>query len=215
MKSEFLIIKYLSSHQKEAKANLHGFKRKLAKKYGVSFPSNFQLLRAYHKLRKEKRIERIEDIDLLLRTRPVRSLSGIVNVSVLTKPYPCPGQCLFCPKEEGIPKSYLSGEPAVERAKELNYHPYNQTKKRLATLKLQGHPADKIDLRIIGGTWSSYPKRYQSWFIKRCFDGCNIKASRTLEEAQKINETSDRRIIGLSVETRPDFINQEEVSQPT
>jgi len=168
-------------------------------------------LRAYHKLRKEKRIEEIEGIGHLLRTRPVRSLSGIVNVSVLTKPYPCPGNCLFCPKEEGIPKSYLSGEPAVERAKELNYHPYHQTRKRLETLRLQGHPADKVDLRVIGGTWSYYPRRYQSWFIKRCFDGCNGKTGRTLKEAQKINETSARRIIGLSVETRPDFIDQGEV----
>ncbi len=213
MKSEYLILKDLSNHQKEARSNLHAFKRKMAKKYQIPFPSNFQLLRAYHNIRKEKRIKKIEGINRLLRTRPVRSLSGIVNVSVLTKPYPCPGKCIFCPQEEGIPKSYLSGEPAVERAKELDYQPYKQTRKRLETLKDQGHPGDKIGLRIIGGTWSFYPKRYQSWFMKQCFDGCNGKISKTLRAAQRFNESSRRRIVELSVETRPDFIDEKEAKR--
>ncbi len=152
-------------------------------------------------------------LESLLRTRPVRSLSGIVNISVLTKPYPCPGKCLYCPQELGIPKSYVSGEPAVERAKALKYDPYLQTKRRIEMLENEGHPTDKIELRIVGGTWSYYPKKYQDWFVKKCFDACNQKSSKNLETAQKLNETAKHRIIGLSVETRPDFISLAEIKK--
>jgi elongator complex protein 3 len=134
-----------------------------------------------------------------------------VNVSVLTKPYPCPGKCLYCPNENGIPKSYVSGEPAVERAKILKYSPYLQVKKRIEMLGKEGHPTDKIELRIIGGTWSYYPKNYQNWFVKRCFDACNKKSGKTLKKAQSLNEKAKHRIIGLSIETRPDFINEKEI----
>jgi len=159
------------------------------------------------------RVKLSEKLERLFRTRPIRSLSGIVNVSVLTKPYPCPGKCIYCPKEKGIPKSYLSGEPAVERAKKLKYNPYLQVKKRIEMLEYEGHPTDKIELRIIGGTWSYYPRSYQVWFVKRCFDACNNRESKKLEEAQKLNEKAKHRIIGLSIETRPDFINIKEIKQ--
>ena len=152
-------------------------------------------------------------LEFLLQTRPVRSLSGIVNISVLTKPYPCPGKCLYCPQESGIPKSYVSGEPAVERAKALHFDPYLQTKSRTKMLESEGHPTDKIELRIVGGTWSYYPRSYQNWFVKRCFDACNSKTAKNLKEAQKINENAKNRIIGLSMETRPDFITPSEIKR--
>ena len=186
-------------------------KREVAKKYKIPCPSNISLLRTYHELVKNKRLKKSIKIENLLKTRPVRSLSGIVNVSVLTKPYPCPGKCLYCPIENGIPKSYVSGEPAVERAKKLNYNPFSQVKKRIEMLESEGHLTDKIELRIIGGTWSYYPKNYQRWFIKRCFEACNQKNSKTLREAQKLNEKAKHRIVGLSIETRPDFINEKEI----
>ncbi len=187
------------------------FKRKISKKYKIPCPSNISLLKTYHELVKNKRLKRSIKIENLLKTRPVRSLSGIVNISVLTKPYPCPGKCLYCPIEKGIPKSYVSGEPAVERAKRLNYNPYLQVKKRIEMLESEGHPTDKIELRIVGGTWSYYPKNYQRWFIKRCFEACNQKNSKTLREAQELNERARHRIVGLSIETRPDFINEKEI----
>jgi len=204
-------------------ADLAYFKRKISKKYKILCPSNILLLKVYHKMAKNGIIERSKKLENLLKTRPVRSLSGIVNISVLTKPYPCPGKCLYCPIEKGIPKSYLSGEPAVERAKRLKFDPYLQVKKRIEMLEAEGHPTDKIELRIVGGTWSYYPKKYQIWFIKRCFDACNkqkqpirlnlaiAKLTRMLMKAQKLNEKSKNRIVGLSVETRPDFINPSEI----
>jgi len=192
---------------------LDSFKRKIAKKYEIPCPSNIGLLKAYHKLVKNKIVKKSPILEELLRTRPIRSLSGIVNISVLTKPYPCPGKCLYCPTEKGIPKSYVSGEPAVERAKKLNYDPYLQVRKRIEMLKLEGHPTDKIELRIVGGTWSYYPKKYQNWFIKKCFDAGNKKSSKDLKRAQKLNEMARHRIVGLSIETRPDFINLSEIQR--
>ena len=227
------IIKELIKSRTKNRSDLASFKRKFSKKYKIQCPSNIKLLKAYHKFFQNKRVKKSKKLENLLKTRPIRSLSGIVNVSVLTKPYPCPGKCLYCPLEKGMPKSYLSGEPAAERAKRLKFNPYLQVKKRIEMLRNEGHPTDKIDLRIIGGTWSFYPKKYRSWFIKRCFDACNEKGgknpapeqssvldqSRTetkflvrgLNEAQKLNEIAKNRIIGISVETRPDFINEKEV----
>lgn len=192
-------------------AGLASFKRRTSKKYKIPCPSNIKLLKAYHKLVQNKSIKKSLKLEKLFKTRPIRSLSGIVNISVLTKPYPCPGKCLYCPTERGIPKSYVSGEPAVERAKRLKYNPYLQAKKRIEMLEFEGHPTDKIELRIVGGTWSYYPQSYQSWFIKRCFDACNQKNSKKLEDAQKLNEKAKHRIVGLSVETRPDFVNEREI----
>jgi len=211
METEKLIIKDLINQRIKSSSDLAVVKRKLSKKYKISVPSNIQLLKAYHKLAKAGRIKRKLLLEKVLTTRPIRSLSGIVNVSLLTKPYPCPGKCLYCPAEKGIPKSYLSGEPAVQRAQALKYNPYLQVRKRIEMLKAEGHPTDKIDLRIIGGTWSYYPKKYQSWFVKRCFDAANRKKSGTLLVAQKLNEAAKHRLVGISVETRPDFINEKEI----
>lgn len=214
------IVKELIQSRINSSADLSFFKRKISKKYKIPCLSNIELLKVYHKFLKIKRLKSFERLENLLKTRSIRSLSGIVNISVLTKPYPCPGKCLYCPTENGIPKSYLSGEPAVERAKRLNYDPYLQVKKRIEILKLEGHSTDKIELRIVGGTWSYYPKKYQSWFIKRCFEACNRKTRSSLNKntpvyllrmSQKKNEKAKHRIVGLSIETRPDFINEKEI----
>ena len=116
------IIEEIIKSRPKNPADLASAKRRLAKKYKIPCPSNIELLKSYRKLIKRKKIKPSLKMENLLRTRPIRSLSGIVNISVLTKPYPCPGKCLYCPTEKGIPKSYVSGEPAVERAKKLKYN---------------------------------------------------------------------------------------------
>jgi len=208
-----LIIKKLVEIGAGTPEDLSLVKRRVAKKEKVACPSNIELLQAYHTLLKKKRIKKNKNLESLLKTRPVRSLSGVVNVSVLTKPYSCPGKCIFCPTEKDIPKSYVSGEPAVERAKRLKYDPYAQVKKRIEVLAMAGHPVEKIELRVIGGTWSFYEKKYKTWFVKRCFDACNGKKSKNLEDAQEKNEKAKHRIVGLSFETRPDFINLKEIKE--
>jgi len=148
-----------------------------------------------------------------LKTSPVRSLSGVVNISVLTKPFPCPGKCIFCPLQKDAPKSYMKDEPAVMRAMLAKYDAKRQMEIRMKALLMTGHSTDKIELRIVGGTWSYYPKEYKEDFIKKCFDACNEEKSSTLKEAQKKNEKAKHRIVCLSIETRPDFVTKEEIKE--
>ena len=197
----------------ETPEDLASAKRKLSKKFGISLSSNIDLLKAYHKLSEiqKSKIKNQNLLEDLLKKKKVRSLSGVAVVSVLTKPYPCPGKCLYCPSEKGMPKSYLSNEPAVMRAILNKFDPYRQVKSRIQSLEIQGHPTDKIELIVIGGTWSFLPEKYQEWFIKKCFDAANGKTGKTLEASQKKNETAKNRIIGITIETRPDYINEKEI----
>ena len=170
-----------------------------------------KLLEQYRLLVKNNSIKSNKKIEQLLTKRAVRTLSGVAVVSVLTKPFPCPGNCLFCPSEKDMPKSYLSNEPAVMRAIANDFDPFRQVQMRLKALKANGHSVDKIELIVMGGTWSYLSQPYQRQFIKRCFDAANNKTSKTLKEAQNLNEKAKHRIIGLTLETRPDYINEAEI----
>lgn len=154
------------------------------------------------------------DPELLARIRmkPVRTLSGVTVVTVLTKPYPCPGKCIFCPTDVRMPKSYLPDEPGAMRGLHHKFDPFDQVAARLEALQAVGHPTDKIELLVLGGTWSAYRKDYQEWFILRCFDALNGVNSTTLDEAQRINETAEHRSVGLVIETRPDHIDRDELA---
>ncbi|MBK8136655.1 MAG: tRNA uridine(34) 5-carboxymethylaminomethyl modification radical SAM/GNAT enzyme Elp3 [Chloroflexi bacterium] len=111
-----------------------------------------------------------DDALLRLQLKPVRTSSGVTPVTVLTKPFPCPGTCIFCPNDIRMPKSYLSDEPGAQRAEQNAFDPYLQTMSRLTQYDQIGHPTDKIEVIVLGGTWSFYPETYQIWFIKRIFD---------------------------------------------
>lgn len=216
-----LIFQELVKARIKNREDLDSFKRKMAKKHKIPCFKNIELLKIYHKLGQNERTKLSKNIENLLRIRPIRSLSGIINVSVLTKPYPCPGKCIFCPSQKNIPKSYLDKEPAVQRAILTNFDPYLQVQVRLKSLEKIGHPVDKIELRIIGGTWSYYPKQYQTWFIKKCFISANKYGRKTknklqtksLEKIQEKNEKAKCRIIGITIETRPDYINIKEIKR--
>jgi len=160
------------------------------------------------------------DVRLLerIRLKPVRTLSGVTTVTVLTKAYPCPGKCIFCPTDVRMPKSYLPDEPGAMRGLEHKFDPYDQVQSRLTQLEAVGHPTDKIELLILGGTWSSYRRDYQEWFVKRCFEAMNGTdegipegEDQKLLEAQTINETASHRNVGLVIETRPDEITPDEI----
>lgn len=146
-----------------------------------------------------------------LQMKPTRTLSGVATVTVLTKPFPCPGECIFCPTDVRMPKSYLHDEPGASRAASHGFDPYFTTLSRLRALENIGHATDKIELLILGGTWSYYAQDYQAWFIKRCFDALNGVDAATLEEAHTLNETAEHRNVGLVIETRPDYIDADEV----
>jgi len=146
-----------------------------------------------------------------LRVKPTRTISGVAPVTVLTEPFPCPGECIFCPAVERMPKSYLPDEPGAMRAATHEFDPYAQTASRVHAMADLGHSVDKVELLILGGTWSCYPEPYQEWFIRRCLDALNGVEAATLEDAQRLNEVSTHRNVGLVVETRPDCITIEEV----
>ncbi len=146
-----------------------------------------------------------------IRMKPSRTLSGVTIVTVLTKPFPCPGKCIFCPSDVRMPKSYLPDEPGAMRALHHEFDPFDQTAARIDALESIGHPTDKIELLVLGGTWSSYKKDYQEWFLQRCLDAMNGFDSKSLAEAQQANESAQHKNVGLVIETRPDWIDRDEV----
>jgi elongator complex protein 3 len=177
----------------------------------INFPKKITLIQSYQKLVNKKIITKNLNIEKFLKLRPMRSLSGVVVITALTKPYPCPGKCVYCPLEPNMPKSYLSNEPAAMRAALCRFDPETQIRVRLASLTATGHDTSKIEIIILGGNFSSYPKKYQSWFIKKIYDGLNGKTSRNLIEAQKKNEKAVHRCVGLTIEMRPDFVTEKEL----
>ncbi len=181
------------------------------------FLAKHTLVAKYHQLVENGDWE--EDAELLARIRmkPIRTLSGVTTITVLTKPAACPGECIFCPSEKDMPQSYLSDEPGAMRGVENGFDPYRQVTSRLKTLYDVGHPTDKIELLILGGSWSAYPRTYQEWFVRRCFEALNeVNAddndpTATLSQAHAKNVDGSHRNVGLVIETRPDLITADEL----
>jgi len=142
-----------------------------------------------------------------------RTISGVTPVAVMTQPMECPGQCVYCPTYADTPQSYTPESPAVLRAKGCDYDAKRQVELRLKTLSNMGHPVDKVELIVMGGTFLAYSRDYQYQFIKDCFDALNGEESATLEEAKRFNETAKRRCTGLCIETRPDWCGQDEINR--
>lgn len=124
----------------------------------------------------------------VLRMKPRRSASGVATITVITKPWPCGGDCLFCPNDLRMPKSYLHNEPACERAEQNWFDPYLQVTSRLTALTQMGHATDKIELIVLGGTWSDYPREYQVWFISELFRALN-----EFDEESAASDIAERR----------------------
>jgi elongator complex protein 3 len=161
---------------------------------------------------------RYADDDLLpllipmLQRKPVRTLSGVAVVAVMTSPADCPhGKCSYCPGGvvSGSPQSYTGKEPAARRALRNDFDPFRQTTDRIKQLEAIGHRTDKIDLIVMGGTFTARDEEYQVSFAKGCLDAMNELVSEDLEKAQALNETARHRCIGMTVETRPDSFDME------
>lgn len=183
-------------------------KAKLCKKHHMArVPANHEVL--------ERVPEEYREIaEPFLKNKPVRTMSGVAPVAVMTSPFDCPhGRCTYCPGGTSIntPQSYTGQEPAALRASMYEYDPYRQTRSRLNQLHAIGHRTDKVELIIMGGTFTSRPEEYQDWFVKRCFDGMNETDSANLELAQRENETAKSRCVGMTVETRPDWFGNHQV----
>ena len=142
-----------------------------------------------------------------------RTISGVTPLAVMTAPTSCPGKCIYCPTFPDSPQSYTPDSPAVLRAKLFDFDARRQVETRLGTFADMGHPTDKIELIIMGGTFLAQPVDYQYRFIKECYDGLNGVASATLEEAKRFNETAASRCTGLCIETRPDWCGKAEIER--
>lgn len=155
------------------KKTLAQISKKHTKSPGKLF-TKYELLSAYRNLAGQYGLQPAQNKILrVLRKKPIRTSSGVAPVTVLTKPFPCPGKCIFCPSDIRMPKSYLADEPGAQRAEKNYFDPYLQTYNRLLALAEIGHNVDKAELIILGGTWSFYLESYQIWFIKECFRAMN------------------------------------------
>ncbi len=190
-------------------------KIRLCRKYDRDeLPTNSEIL---------KRVEEMEDVSReevvpVLQRKPARSKSGVSVIAVMTSPAECPhGRCMMCPggpkSEEPSPQSYTGKEPAALRGERNEFDPYEQVKDRLAQYRAIGHKTDKIDMIVMGGTFPARDWDYQKNFVKRCFDALNSKRSDTLSEAHELNEDAEKRCIGLTIETRPDYCKKKELDR--
>ncbi|AAZ13341.1 Elongator-like Protein 3a [Trypanosoma equiperdum] len=222
--------------------------RQLMKKYSVVIKKSL-LLAAYRKwLAEDQRRTGNAVLERYLISKAPRSQSGVLVVTVFTSAYPegqkfsCKWNCYYCPNEPGQPRSYLLNEPGVRRANRLEFDPYRQFQDRVRSLVAIGHPADKVELLVLGGTWESYPLSYRETFIRDLFyaantlyddDASNSDSTVTEErkrgatagesgrprppldllQEQLLNETAACKIIGVTLETRPDTVNEEMLRQ--
>ncbi|MDI3482963.1 MAG: elongator complex protein 3 [Candidatus Methanomethylophilaceae archaeon] len=189
---------------------LQNAKLKLCRELGLSrVPSNSEILGQLDASQRKR-------LRPLLMNKPVRTLSGVVAVAAMTSPYPCPhGRCAFCPGgvEGGSPQSYTGKEPAARRGARNDFDPYRQVSDRLRQLRSIGHDTDKVDLIIMGGTFTSRDPVYQEDFVKGCFDAMNGLPSHSLEEAHFLNEFAPHRCVGMTLETRPDAFGDEQLAR--
>ncbi len=198
----------------ENKEQLEVEKLVLGKKHGIhSVVKNADIIEyAKHNNR--------EHLTKFLKTKPVRTASGIANIAVMWKGpdmgnkfFSCPAHCIYCPQGENSPKAYTGVEPTTMRAKRLNYNPALQVTNRLRQFHIIGHNTDKCELIIMGGTFTAMPASFQENFVKKCFDAFNEEESCNLKEAQLKNESARNRCIGLTIETRADYCGQEQIEK--
>ena len=203
------IIESLMRIHSPSRDDVNRVKMQVAAKHKLGkLPSNSEIIRSLETIEKSKLLS-------LLRRKATRTISGVTVVAVMTKPYPCPQPepCAYCPGGPpfGVPQSYTGFEPAAMRGLQNEFDPYLQVKSRIEQLQAIGHNVDKIELIVMGGTFPATPLDYQTWFIQRCLDAITDRKSCDFDDAKKNAETSQIRNVGLTVETRPDWAQEENV----
>lgn len=212
MQDEELLVRFSEEIaeyiEKDPDLNLFFLKKRLSKKYGLN--GTLQNAAILSRLKEGKKTPSVLD---KLRSRPTRTGSGVTPIALMPKPYPCPGQCIYCPQGDNAPKSYTGFEPATMRAIQNDYDAKRQIHMRIDQYQALGQPTDKCELIIMGGTFLSIPKEYADSFVHQCFDALNGSTTKTLIEAQKSNETARHRAVGLTIETRPDWCKKNHIDR--
>jgi elongator complex protein 3 len=198
----------LGSPEPLSKRVINRIKNKVCAKYKLAkTPRNADILQTTIP-------EEAEILRPFLQKRPVRTVSGVAVVATMTTPHECPhGKCAYCPggPDLGVPQSYTGHEPATMRGIQNEFDPYRQVESRLTQLSTIGHSINKVELIVMGGDWCSKPPEYQEFFVKGCLDAMNSSVSNDIEQAKKTNETAEVRNVGLTFETRPDWVTQESI----
>jgi elongator complex protein 3 len=204
------LVNLLLENPEISKKDLNHHKFQVSRKYKLKkIPSNSEILKV---LSSEER----KVLTPVLRRKITRALSGIIVVAVMTKPFECPhGKCVYCPggPKQGTPQSYTGHEPAAMRGSQNDFDPYKQVKSRIQQLKAIGHPVDKIELIIMGGTFPAAPRKYQKYFVKGCLDALQNSISKSLCEAKLLAEYKGINNVGITVETRPDYLGREDINE--
>lgn len=237
------IVKTMLSRNIHDRTIYESFIHEMGRKHHVSV-GNAEILYTYRIYTKHENIPYDKSMESVLQTKSYRSKSGVMVITVATSPYPngqkfsCKFRCSYCSNQEGYPRSYLGpeirinsdgtveivgGEPAIERGKRLNWDPLLQFRDRGLSYIANGHPVDKCEVIVIGGTWTSYPSEYKDWFLHQLYYAANtffdsidhreLRGPYDLEKEMLLNETSMCRIIGLTLETRPDCITPKEITR--
>jgi len=222
------LFENIASEEKWNQNSLNKILRKFKKNDGQLY-RNDELVKMFENVKKDFSKKNISLIEKRIRLKPTRTNSGVSVVTVMMMPYYCPGNCIFCPNDRSMPKSYIASEPGSQRALKMKFDPYAQVFNRLIALKNVGHNIEKIELIVLGGTFSAYSGEYKIWFVKEMFralndmkksskeyieprdSGFEISSFEELEKEQIKNEKAYCRNVGLVLETRPDFLSNGEL----
>jgi len=204
------IIETLLDLDEPTREDLDVAKYRATRRYSLGrVPSNSEIIAELSPKERERLVP-------LLRRKATRAMSGVNVVAVMTEPRPCPhGRCAYCPggPEAGSPQSYTGHEPAAMRGSQNMFDPGAQVRSRIEQLRAIGHTVDKVDLIIMGGTFPASPRGYQEWFVKGCLDAITGFEAESLEETKLRAESSMIRNVGITVETRPDCLQQNKIGE--
>ena len=200
-------IEYIIEKMLEGRRDIHRIKREAALKFSVKMIRNSEIFGNAKGRLPGEILEK-------LRKKPMRTMSGVTPVAIMIKPSgSCTHNCIYCPFTGKAAKSYTGNEPAAMRAIQFGFDAGRQVKGRIKQFNGMGHPTDKCEIIVMGGTFLEMPEEYRKDFIKKVYDGLNGTESANLEEAMLKNETAAHRAIGLTIETRPDVCGEKEIDE--
>jgi histone acetyltransferase (RNA polymerase elongator complex component) len=232
IKYKDLVLELLEDPESYSQGKSSSKFNKLKSKYHFTESKSF-LFQIYLGLVERGEIVKDDSIRLLLQTKKGRSQSGVLVITIFTSPYPeytnskgecvkqafsCAFNCSYCPNEPGMPRSYLKSEPGVLRATRNEWDCVSQMHDRMGALYKIGHLVDKLEVIVLGGTWSSYPLEYREEFIRDMYYAANTfnklgRERKSLKDEKIINITTSAKVIGLTLETRPDTISRQEIKR--
>lgn len=200
--------KYAASQLLEGRRDLHAVKQEASKKFKLeNFLRNSEILAVLPR-------NAPKSVRTFLLKRPSRTASGVTPVALMVKPEgSCCYSCIYCPFTGKAAKSYTGEEPAALRARQFGFDSFRQVQGRLKHFRETGHPTDKCEAIVMGGTFLSMPRAYKRAFIKKMYDGFNGKGSRSIANAKRLNESAKSRVIGLTIETRPDICKKPHINE--